>query len=338
MTTTQGKPPGMGYLHRVSTQRIAPPAVTGSVAAADLIDQAFLSYNAGRLREACQVFTRKMLEPDCTVGLTLSGALTPGRARHVLPDPAGRGRVHRLDRHHRRQPLPRHPLRPRHGAAPEPARPRRPRAARSTRSSASTTSSSTTRTCSAPTRFYRELIRDEAFQQTMGTAEFHYLVGKYLHARAAALGRPANSLLAAAYEAGVPIFTSSPGDSSIGMNLAALSLAGRQAPHRPAARREPDGGHRLRREARRRQVGRLDPRRRQPEELHAADRAADSGSARPGRERPRLLPAGHRRPPRHRRPLGRDAQRGDDLGQGRSRQAARLGDLLHRHHDRPAAR
>ena len=37
---------------------------------------------------------------------------------------------------------------------------------------------------------------------------------------------PSNSLLAAAYEAGVPIYTSSPGDSSIGMNLAALSLQG----------------------------------------------------------------------------------------------------------------
>src|SRR3954453_19462132 len=73
--------PEPSFLHQVSRHRIAPPAVSGSVAAADLIDQAFLSYNAGRLREVCQVFTRKMLEPDCTVGLTLSGA----------PTPAGRG-------------------------------------------------------------------------------------------------------------------------------------------------------------------------------------------------------------------------------------------------------
>src|SRR5258708_36010566 len=65
------------YLHKVSQHRIAPPAVSGADLAADLIDQAFLSYNAGRLREVCQVFTRKLLEPDCTVGLSLSGALTP---------------------------------------------------------------------------------------------------------------------------------------------------------------------------------------------------------------------------------------------------------------------
>src|SRR5690349_23952838 len=67
----------MSYLHRVSQHRIAPPDVSGGMPIADLIDATFLSYNAGRLREVCQVFARKMLEPDCTVGLALSGALTP---------------------------------------------------------------------------------------------------------------------------------------------------------------------------------------------------------------------------------------------------------------------
>ena len=48
--------------------------------------------------------------------------------------------------------------------------------------------------------FYRELIRDEVFARSMGTAEFHHQVGRYLHGRAEALGgRLANSLLAAAY-------------------------------------------------------------------------------------------------------------------------------------------
>src|SRR5262249_58956539 len=74
--------------------------------------------------------------------------------------------------------------------------------------------------------FYRELIRDEAFARPMGTAEFHHEVGRYLHGRAQALGRHSHSLLVAAFEAGVPIYTSSPGDSSIGMNLAASSLHG----------------------------------------------------------------------------------------------------------------
>jgi deoxyhypusine synthase len=56
-----------------------------------------------------------------------------------------------------------------------------------------------------------QLIRGEAFQQTMGTAEFHHLVGKYLHGEREAAGRPrGKSLLAAAYRGGVPIYTSAP--------------------------------------------------------------------------------------------------------------------------------
>ena len=74
--------------------------------------------------------------------------------------------------------------------------------------------------------FYRQLCRGEPFQKTMGTAEFHYLVGKYLAAREDETGARSRSLLAAAYRAAVPIFVSSPGDSSIGMNLAASSLQG----------------------------------------------------------------------------------------------------------------
>src|ERR1041385_6095051 len=57
--------------------RIDPAPITGRETAADLIDNAFLAYNAARLREACGLFTKKMLEPDVTVGMTLTGALTP---------------------------------------------------------------------------------------------------------------------------------------------------------------------------------------------------------------------------------------------------------------------
>ena len=58
-------------------QRIEPTAISGQETAAALIDNAFLAYNAGRLREGCQLFTERMLEPDTTVGMTLTGALTP---------------------------------------------------------------------------------------------------------------------------------------------------------------------------------------------------------------------------------------------------------------------
>jgi len=72
------KQPSSGkYLHKISHKRIDPPAVTASMSVTDLVEEVFLSYNAGRMREACRLFTQKMLEGDVTVGLSLSGALSP---------------------------------------------------------------------------------------------------------------------------------------------------------------------------------------------------------------------------------------------------------------------
>jgi deoxyhypusine synthase len=72
--------------------------------------------------------------------------------------------------------------------------------------------------------FIREVVQGPEFQRAMGTDEFHYLLGKYVHERGKKLKLKDSSVLAAAYQHGVPIFTSSPGDSSIGMNVAAMSM------------------------------------------------------------------------------------------------------------------
>src|SRR5271167_4107787 len=70
------KPPSK-YLHKISHKRIDPPPVTAQTSLTRLIEEVFLSYNAGRLREACRLFVSKMLAENTTVGLSLSGALTP---------------------------------------------------------------------------------------------------------------------------------------------------------------------------------------------------------------------------------------------------------------------
>jgi len=62
---------------RSATKRIDPPGLTGASSLTQLVEEAFLSYNAGRMREACKLFTTKMLAENVTVGLSLSGALTP---------------------------------------------------------------------------------------------------------------------------------------------------------------------------------------------------------------------------------------------------------------------
>src|SRR5258705_10133234 len=72
--------------------------------------------------------------------------------------------------------------------------------------------------------FFRRIISGPEFQRAMSTAEFHYLCGRYVHERERKLGIKDKSLLAVAYEYAVPIYTSAPGDSSIGMNVAAKAL------------------------------------------------------------------------------------------------------------------
>jgi deoxyhypusine synthase len=74
--------------------------------------------------------------------------------------------------------------------------------------------------------FFRAIVTGPEFQRSMSSAEFHWLCGRYVRERERLLGIGQKSLLGAAWEAGVPVYTSSPGDSSIGMNVAALALDG----------------------------------------------------------------------------------------------------------------
>ena len=209
----------------LSGERITPPGITGEETAADLIDGAFLAYNAARLREACQLFTKKMLEPDVTVGMTLTGALTPAGLGMAAIIPliengfvdwiisTGANLYH--DAHfglglamHRGNPQASDVVLREEGVV---------------------------RIYDvffdydvllSTDAFFRAIIASPDFQRPMSSAEFHWLCGKYVREREKTLGIGNKSLLGAAYEAGVPIYTSSPGDSSIGMNVAALALDG----------------------------------------------------------------------------------------------------------------
>src|SRR3989440_11676308 len=223
MKHEQGK--AQHLLHQISHKRIDPPALTAQTPLSKVIDDAFLSFNAGRLREACRLFAVKMLADEVTVGLSLSGALTPAGLGGSCLVPlveagfidwivsTGANLYHDthfalgMEMHQSRPGLDDLQLR----------------------------ANQVIRIYDivfdyenllGTDRFYRTLCRGEAFQRTFGTAEFHHLAGKYLAAREDETGRKGRSLLAAAYRCGVPIFTSSPGDSSIGMNLAALQLEG----------------------------------------------------------------------------------------------------------------
>src|SRR5207302_11076625 len=58
-------------------KRIQPKNLTGKEKLTYIIDEVFLAYNSARLKEACQLFADRMLEPDVTIGMSISGALTP---------------------------------------------------------------------------------------------------------------------------------------------------------------------------------------------------------------------------------------------------------------------
>ncbi len=214
--------PSAAYLRG---QRIDPKAVTGRETAADLIDNAFLAYNAGRLREGCALFTQRMLAADVTVGMSLTGAMTPaGLGMSCLIPLMEAGFVDWListganlyhDAHfglglamHRGTP---------HADDVE------------------LRDKGVVRIYDiffdygvllSTDAFVREISAREEFQRPMSSAEYHWLLGGYLMERERALGLTRRSVLAAAHQLDVPIYTSSPGDSSIGMNVAEQALAG----------------------------------------------------------------------------------------------------------------
>jgi deoxyhypusine synthase len=214
-------------------RRIDPKPIDSQTKLADLVDDAFIAYNAARLREACWLFTQKMLEPDVTIGVTLTGALTPaGLGMSALIPLIRAGFIDWIistganfyhDTHFGI------------GLAMHEGNAQTSdivlRAEEVVRIYDIFFDYSVLLNTDS---FFRRIIEAPEFQQSMSTAEFHFLAGKYVLERERKLGLKHKSLLAAAHEYGVPLYTSSPGDSSIGMNVAAKALQGNKLAFDPS--------------------------------------------------------------------------------------------------------
>jgi deoxyhypusine synthase len=207
-------------------KRILPKNLNGKEKLVSIVDDVFLAYNSARLKEACQLFAGKMLDPDVTVGMSFSGALTPAGlgCSCIIPlikagfvdwiVSTGANLYHDM-----------------HFALNFPVH------------VGSFKFDDTDLRENDLVRIYdvlipysdglmatddilREMLVQPEFQKEMGTAELHYLLGKYCAEWERKNKLRDVSVLAAAYRAGVPCYTSSPGDSTIGMNVAGVELRG----------------------------------------------------------------------------------------------------------------
>ncbi len=205
--------------------RLDPKPIRKGIKASELIAQTFQAYNAARLREGAEVFSQKMLARNGTVGVSLTGALVPAGVGKSCLIPliqagfidwiitTGANLYHDIHfgldmKLYQGSPF---------------------------MNDVELRQKQIIRIYDIlfdykvlldTDAFVRQCIHSPEFQRPMGTDEFHYLLGKYVYAREKKLGLKNTSLISAAYQCGVPLFTSSPGDSSIGMNVAAMSMAG----------------------------------------------------------------------------------------------------------------
>lgn len=221
----RGKP----CLHKdsyLSGKRIDPPGLTGSENLAEIVERTMLAYNAARLREGCELMATKMLEPDVTVGLTMAGALTPAGLGQSCIAPliragfvdwivaTGANLYHDL-----------------HFAFNCPLHTGTPHV-----DDADLRDNGVVRIYDVLLDYKKCLLRTDIiledilkqpeFKEEMGMAGFHHRLGRYAAEQEKANGLEGVSLLAAAYRADVPVYTSSPGDSAIGMTIAKLNLLG----------------------------------------------------------------------------------------------------------------
>jgi deoxyhypusine synthase len=184
----------------------------------ELVDDGFQAFNAGRLAEACQIFTDKMLDPesDTTIGLTIAGAMTPAGLGGCVIELMDRGLVDFIvstganlyhDLHYAMNFILRRgsPFLDDVQLFEEgviriydvlfPA------------------------TVLLETDAYiRDFIVRSGLNEPIATSEFHYRLGCDLLEKFP--GCEEHSVVARAALTGVPLYTSSPGDSSIGMNIA----------------------------------------------------------------------------------------------------------------------
>ncbi len=212
-----------GKAKYLAGKRVLPEPISSSTDIVKIIDN-MDAYNGGRLRAACHLLKNRYSKDDVTIGLSLAGALTPAGLglSTVIPlmnhgfvdwlSATGANMYHDI---HFAFNLPL--FRGSHNVDDADLRAKGVTRIYDILFDYETVLMETDRRL-------REIIVRPEFQKQMGTREFYHHLGKILddYEKKNNLGEV--SILAAAYRNGIPVFTSSPGDSTIGMNIAGMEL------------------------------------------------------------------------------------------------------------------
>jgi deoxyhypusine synthase len=208
-------------------RRIRPaPLETGSPDVVALIENYFNAYNAARLRESCQTFAR-MIDAGATIGVSISGALTPAGLSSVLVPLIQRGYIDYISSTGANL---YHDLHfdldlPLYRGSPDVAT-----GAHDVQLREKGIIRVYDVLFPADVLFktdewvYRVLMAPE-FARTMSGSELHHMLGKYALETAKKAGVSKPSLLAVCHDYDVPVWVASPGDSTIGLNLSAIHTA-----------------------------------------------------------------------------------------------------------------
>ena len=215
--------------HRLDERRrlLPPPMRGGSREVVELVDTYFNAYNGARVREACRLLA-KVIEEGATVGMSLSGALTPAGLGSVITPLIENGFVDYIastganlyhDLHFDLGlPLYRGSAEDASGAADVALHEEGIIRVYDVLFPADVL-------YKTDEWLMRVMMAEEFRAKRLGSSELHHLIGKYAAETARATDTTRPSILATARAFDVPVFTPSPGDSTIGLNVGAIYTA-----------------------------------------------------------------------------------------------------------------
>ncbi len=205
----------------MSGPQVEPVRLRGRGQVADMIDQCFgrSGFNGRRLAEACKLYSR-MLRAQATVGLTLSGAMTPIGMQGVVIELIEAGFVDWIiatgaNLYHDLHRAFGFPVRQGHWLVDD------NELADAHIARIYDTFIGDEDTLLATDQVIQKAVERIDRSLPLSSAEFHWRLGSVL---AKVAPQPDKSMLIAAYKNDVPIYTSSPGDSSIALAMLITNL------------------------------------------------------------------------------------------------------------------